>query len=131
MWKIVAKTEAAQVAQHMSISEMVLMNPYFDWKKYLTQKAVFETEQRIFAHYATNKFFLPSNYILKNIKRIAHIKATIVQGNYDILCKPIFAYKVAEKMPKSKLHVVSGFHYQISADMLCEYYPLWKKVIYR
>ena len=41
---------------------------------------------RIEAHYMANKGFLPSGGLLAGVARIRHIRCTIVQGRYDMVC---------------------------------------------
>lgn len=41
---------------------------------------------RIEAHYFVNRIFLPENALMKNIGRIRHLPAAIVQGRYDMVC---------------------------------------------
>jgi proline iminopeptidase len=56
-------------------------------------------------HYFINNCFLPENYILKNIKNIAHIPLYIVQGNMD-MCTPKYqALELADAHPQVELYL--------------------------
>lgn len=53
-------------------------------------------------HYLKNNFFLNPNYLLENAHKIK-VPVYIIQGRYDMVCPPIAAYKLHNKLPKSKL----------------------------
>jgi proline iminopeptidase len=47
-------------------------------------------------HYFLNKCFVPENYILKNIDKIKHIPAYVVQGRFDMCTPPVSALDLAK-----------------------------------
>jgi proline iminopeptidase len=55
------------------------------------------------AHYFFNDFFIKDKPILENLQDIKDIPTIIVQGRYDIVCPPVTAYHLQQKMTKSKL----------------------------
>lgn len=62
---------------------------------------------RIECHYFTNKgFFQEDGWILKNVDKIRHIPAWIVQGRYDVVCPATSAYELSQAWPESKLHII-------------------------
>lgn len=61
-------------------------------------------------HYFQNNCFLEDNFILKNIEKIAHIPTTIIQGRYDIVCPPMYAYRLHKALPHSKLIMLLAGH---------------------
>lgn len=62
---------------------------------------------RIECHYFTNKgFFEDDGWILKNVDKIRHIPAWIVQGRYDVVCPATSAYELHMKWPESKLFII-------------------------
>ena len=54
---------------------------------------------RIETHYFINDMFVEENFILNNLKKLAGLQATIVQGRYDIICPVINADKLARNWP--------------------------------
>lgn len=62
------------------------------------------------AYYFVNKCFLEDNYILNNIDKIQHIPTVIIQGRYDVVCPPRYAYKLHEALKDSKLYFVKAGH---------------------
>ena len=64
------------------------------------------------AHYFANHMFWDDdNYILNHIQGIESIPTDIVHGRFDIDCRPIGAYLVAQKLKKANLYIVQdGSH---------------------
>lgn len=59
--------------------------------------------------YFKNKNFFPTdNYILKNADKIKNIKTYIVHGRYDIDCRPIGAYCLAQKLENVELYITDA-----------------------
>ena len=70
----------------------------------------YEALSRLEAHYILKNCFLPENYILKNVARIAHLPVSIIQGRYDMVCPPSAAFALHEALPRSALHIVTAGH---------------------
>lgn len=63
---------------------------------------------RIECHYFINKgFFEEDGWILKNIDKIRHIPAWIVQGRYDVVCPATSAWELKKAWPEAQLHIIS------------------------
>lgn len=62
------------------------------------------------AHYFRHAIFLEPDQLLRDIGRIRHIPATIVQGRYDIICPMRSAHDLATAWPEADLHVVLAGH---------------------
>lgn len=63
-----------------------------------------EAFARIECHYFINGgFFEQEEQLLRDIARIAHIPATIVQGRYDVVCPMESAYQLHRAWPASRL----------------------------
>lgn len=62
------------------------------------------------AHYMVNNCFISEDYILDNSDKIKDIPTVIVQGRYDAICPPKFAYQLHQKLKNSKLHIVNAGH---------------------
>ncbi len=62
---------------------------------------------RIECHYFVNKgFFKEDGWLLKNVDKIRHIPAWIVQGRYDVVCPATSAWDLHKAWPESKLHII-------------------------
>lgn len=75
-------------------------------KKDDTYKAVSILE----AHYFVNNCFLEDNFILKNADKIKNIPTVIVQGRYDVICPPLYAHRLKQKLPQAKMIYVKSGH---------------------
>lgn len=53
-------------------------------------------------HYLQNKCFLPDNFVVDNAAKLT-MPVWIVQGRYDMVCRPITAYSLAQKIPNCEL----------------------------
>lgn len=53
-------------------------------------------------HYLVNQCFMPDQYIFNNAAKLT-MPVWIVQGRYDMICRPIIAYKLHQKLPRSEL----------------------------
>ena len=62
------------------------------------------------AHYFRHAVFLEPNQLLRDIGRIRHIPATIVQGRYDIICPTRSAWELSQAWPEAALHIVIAGH---------------------
>ncbi len=63
---------------------------------------------RIECHYFANKgFFEEDGWLLKNVNRIAHIPAVIVQGRYDMPCPVRTAWDLSKAWAKAELKIIS------------------------
>jgi len=62
------------------------------------------------AHYFRHALFLEPNQLLRDIERIRHIRATIVQGRYDIICPTKSAWDLSQAWPEATLHIVLAGH---------------------
>jgi proline iminopeptidase len=61
---------------------------------------------RMEAHYFINDIFLPEDSLLKNVGKIRHIPAVIVQGRYDLLCPIETADELHRAWPEAEYTVV-------------------------
>jgi proline iminopeptidase len=64
---------------------------------------------QIAIHYLADQCFLPDNYIQKNIDKLT-MPVWMVQGRYDMICPPITAYRLNEKLPNSRLMMAVAGH---------------------
>lgn len=63
---------------------------------------------RIECHYFMNKgFFEEDGWLLKQVDKIRHIPAWIVQGRYDVVCPATSAYELHQAWPEAQLHIIA------------------------
>ncbi len=63
---------------------------------------------RIECHYFTNDCFLRSGQLLDGVERIKNIPAVIVNGRYDMICPPKYAWQLYRAWPKAKIILSPG-----------------------
>jgi proline iminopeptidase len=62
---------------------------------------------RVECHYFINKGFMESDgQLLKNVEKIRHIPAVIVQGRYDVVCPMDSAWALHRAWPEAELMIV-------------------------
>lgn len=62
---------------------------------------------RIECHYFVNQgFFQPADQLLRNIDRIRHLRAVIVQGRYDVVCPMRSAWDLHRAWPEAELIII-------------------------
>ncbi len=88
---------ALKPADEQTISEMM--------KEYS-----FESLAILESHYITRNCFLPPNFILRNAAKLSHLPVAIVHGRYDLICRPVEAWQLHQKIRNSRLHFVIGGH---------------------
>lgn len=76
------------------------------------------------AHYFMSDCFLPPDYILSHLDRIAHLPCEIIQGRHDVICPPHSAYQLSQSWGhNAKLHMIddaghSAFEPGISSQLM-------------
>jgi len=58
------------------------------------------------SHYMANNCFLEEGQLLKNIDKLKDLPIVLINGRYDVICPPITAYRLHQKLPQSKLIIV-------------------------
>lgn len=61
---------------------------------------------RLESHYMANLGFFSDDQLVKNVGRIAHLPAVIVQGRYDVICPPLSAFRLHQAWPGSHLRMI-------------------------
>jgi proline iminopeptidase len=61
---------------------------------------------RLEAHYMANGAFFEDDQLIRNMDRIAHLPAVIVQGRYDVICPPLAAYRLQQAWPGSRMRMI-------------------------
>jgi pimeloyl-ACP methyl ester carboxylesterase len=63
------------------------------------------------AYYFANIMFLPDGYVLDNAKKLKDIPTVIMQGRFDHVCPPEYAYKLSRAMGDNcRLHIGPSSH---------------------
>ena len=61
---------------------------------------------RLEAHYFLHRAFLGEDQLIRNVHRIAHLPAVIIQGRYDVVCPPASAFRLKEAWPGAVFHMI-------------------------
>lgn len=70
---------------------------------------------RIEAHYFQNGGFMDEDgQLLRDLPKITHLPATIVQGRYDVVTPPISAWRLHKAWPNSKLVIARDAGHAVS-----------------
>jgi proline iminopeptidase len=62
---------------------------------------------RLEAHYFLHHGFMREDQLMRDIGRISHLPALIVQGRYDAVCPPVSAYRLHQAWPQSRLQIIA------------------------
>lgn len=83
---------------------MGALNPHWGKIEEINQKEL--AIMQIYAHYAVHHYYLKSNEIMREAKKIKHIPTLIVHNRLDMLCPLKGAYELAKKIDNCKLVIV-------------------------
>ncbi len=61
---------------------------------------------RIDCHYVANGCFLEEGQLQRDAGKLEDIPITLINGRYDMLAPPLAAYRLHQRLPKSKLIIV-------------------------
>ena len=62
---------------------------------------------RIECHYFVNKGFFPQDdHLLRQVRKLRHLPATIVHGRYDVICPVRNAWELSKAWPEAGLRIV-------------------------
>ena len=78
---------------------------------------------RLEAHYFLHDSFLTDDQLIRNVGKIQHLPAVIVQGRYDVVCPPLSAYRLHQAWPEAVFKMIpdaghSAFEPSISAALV-------------
>jgi proline iminopeptidase len=62
---------------------------------------------RLESHYMANLGFFSDDQLVRDVGRIAHLPAVIVQGRYDVICPPLSAHRLHQAWPGSVLAMIA------------------------
>lgn len=106
-------TPAARTWSHYEGSCLHLL-PHPEVAQQFESEAVGLGVGRLEAHYFLHQGFLSEDQLIRNVHRIAHLPAVIIQGRYDVVCPPRSAVRLKAAWPQAALHMIedaghSGF----------------------
>ena len=61
---------------------------------------------RLESHYMANGGFLDDDQLIRNLERIRHLPAVIVQGRYDVICPPLSAWRLHRAWPGARMRMI-------------------------
>lgn len=61
---------------------------------------------RLEAHYFLHDSFLTDDQLIRNVGRIAHLPAVIIQGRYDVVCPALSAWRLHEAWPQASFQMI-------------------------
>jgi proline iminopeptidase len=61
---------------------------------------------RLESHYMANLGFFTDDQLIRDMGRIAHLPAVIVQGRYDVICPPLAAHRLRGAWPGAVLKMI-------------------------
>lgn len=61
---------------------------------------------RLESHYMSNLAFLDDDQLVRDVGRIAHLPAVIVQGRYDVICPPLSAHRLHKAWPGAVMKMI-------------------------
>ena len=70
----------------------------------------FESKMRIQTFYSVHDFFIEENFIYANLSRVGKRPVRIIHGRYDMVCPPVYAYRLHRGLENSKLYMVDAGH---------------------
>ena len=75
---------------------------------------------RLFFHYARHQFWLEEDQLVRDLPRINHIPGVIVQGRYDLICRPEGGWLLAKNWKSSRLDMVENGGHSIAEPSMAE-----------
>lgn len=61
---------------------------------------------RLEAHYFRNDAFLSEDQLIRNVGRIQHLPAIIIQGRYDVVCPALSAWRLHQAWPEATFEMI-------------------------
>jgi proline iminopeptidase len=61
---------------------------------------------RLEAHYFRNQAFLSDDQLIREVGRIRHLPAVIIQGRYDVVCPPKSAWRLHQAWPEASFQMI-------------------------
>ncbi|MNR82344.1 Proline iminopeptidase [compost metagenome] len=84
----------------------LFLQPPADMQSVLDDDVVALGVGRLEAHYFLHQGFMEEDQLIRDIDKIRHLPAVIVQGRYDAVCPPVSAYRLHQAWPQARLQIV-------------------------
>jgi proline iminopeptidase len=86
---------------------------------------------RLEAHYFRNDAFLSDDQLIRNVGRIRHLPATVIQGRYDVVCPARSAWRLHKAWPEATFQIIedaghSGFEPGITRALVAATERFWR-----
>ena len=86
---------------------------------------------RLEAHYFRNDAFLSDDQLIRNVGRIQHLPATVIQGRYDVVCPARSAWRLHQAWPEATFQIIedaghSGFEPSITSALVAATEQFWR-----
>lgn len=59
-------------------------------------------------YYMSNNCFFEKNQLLNNAEKLRDIPLIMVNGRYDVICPPVTAYRLKQRLPHARLIIAEG-----------------------
>lgn len=104
LWRTVLDADADKAKQAgFSLAQLIVSQMRLDDRTRPLDYDTFDpTSIRIEAHYKTNNWFLPPDHIMHHAAKLT-MPVWLIQGRYDTICFPKFAYDLHQALPTSHL----------------------------
>ena len=98
----------ASIAWNRFESSLLKLLPQAEENKTLTVEDIQNeiARARVQLHYIKDQCFIDGKKILKEVKQLKDIPITIIQGRYDMVCPPITAYELYQRVPHANFIMV-------------------------
>jgi len=63
---------------------------------------------RLEAHYFRHAAYLTDDQLIRNLGRIRHLPAVIIQGRYDVVCPPQSAWRLHRAWSEARFQIIEG-----------------------
>lgn len=74
---------------------------------------------RLEAHYMLNGAFMDDLQLLREVGKIRHLPAVIVQGRYDVICPPVTAWRLHQAWPEAAFHMIGDAGHAAMEPGIC------------
>jgi len=98
----------SKAVKRLHMLEGSIMDNSKTWKE--TRRRPLTQSDWIEIHYLRNDSFLNKNHIMRNVRKIANIPTVIIQGQQDLVCPPMTAWRLSKGFKKCRFVLVPAGH---------------------
>jgi proline iminopeptidase len=74
---------------------------------------------RLEAHYFLNDGFFSDDQLIKNVTKIRHLPAVIIQGRYDVVCPALSAWRLHQEWPQASFQMIEDAGHSALEPGIC------------